>query len=181
MLPTTAPASPSPAVVVAAEVIAAITAQLAVLEVAATDAPHASVVVIALQQGGAIREEVGMGDTVVLQDDALIHKFEKPGNRTAYTQAAPLVGIGIETLDLTGPIDLVFDHRASGGNLFGFAGALKVGAIASHKDLRGCQRADCIDHLEQCVWPAPGDQEDRDVQNAEIKKQISIRIISTSY
>ena len=54
VLPAAAPASPAPAMVVAAEVVAAIAAPLAVLEVVAADAPHPSVLAIALEQGGAI-------------------------------------------------------------------------------------------------------------------------------
>ena len=109
VLPAAAPAGPATAVVVAAEVVAAIAAPLAILEVVAADAPHTRVVAVALQQGGAVGEEVGMGDAVVLQDDPLLHLLEKPGNSAAHPQATALVHIGIEVLDLAGPIDLVFN------------------------------------------------------------------------
>ena len=160
MLPAAAPAGPAPAVVVAAEVVAAVAAPLAVLEVVAADAPHPRVVAVALQQGGAVGEEVGMGNAVVLQNDALLNLIEKPGDGAAHPQAAALVHVGIEALDLAGPIDLVLDHRAGGGHLLGFAGALGVGAVAGHIQAGGRHRTDGVNHLAQGVGAAPGDQEE---------------------
>ena len=157
VLPAAAPAGPAPAVHVVAEVVAAIAAPLAVLEIVAADAPHPRVVAVALKQSGAVREEVGMGNAVVFQDDALLHLLEKPGDRTAHPQATALVHIGIEALDLAGPINLLLDHRAGGGHFLGFAGVLRVGAVAGHKQPRGCYRADGVDHLAQGVRAAPGD------------------------
>ena len=157
MLPAAAPAGPAPAVVVVAEVVAAVAAPLAILEVVAADAPHPGVVAVALQQVGAINKEVGMGNAVILQDDALLHMFKKPGDRTAHTQAAALVHIGIKALDLAGPVDLVLDHRAGGGYLLGFTGTLGVGAVAGHIETRRRYRADGIDHLAQRMGAAPGD------------------------
>ena len=78
-------------------------------------------------------------------------------DRTANPQATALVHIGIEALDLTGPVDLVLDHRAGGGHFLGFAGALGAGAIASHKQAGGRYRANGVDHLAQCVGAAPSD------------------------
>jgi len=144
-------------VVVAAEVVAAVAAPLAVLEVVAADAPHPRVVAVPLQQGGAVGEEVGMGNAVVLQDDALLHLLKKPADGANRSNAAALVHIGIEALDLAGPIDLVLDHRAGGGHLLGFAGALGVGAVAGHIQTRGGHRADGINYLTQGVGAAPGD------------------------
>ena len=157
MLPAAAPAGPAPAVVVKAEVVAAVAAPLAVLEVVAADAPHPRVVAVALQQGGAVGEEVGVGNAVVFQDDALLHLLEKPADRTAHPQAAALVHIGIQALDLAGPVDLVLDHRTRGGHFLGFAGALGVRAVAGHIQTCGCHWADGIDHLAQGVGAAPGD------------------------
>ena len=141
----------------AAEVVAAIAAPLAVLEVVAADAPHPRVVAVALQQGGAVGEEVGMGNAVVLQDDALLHLLEKPGDGAAHPQAAALVHIGIEALDLAGPIDLVLDHRSGGGHLLGFAGAVGIWAVASHIKACGRHPTTGVDHLAQGVRAAPGD------------------------
>gem|GEM_PF-5966288 len=157
MLPAAAPAGPAPAMVIAAEVVAAVAAPLAILEVVAADAPHPGVVAVALQQVGAINKEVGMGNAVILQDDALLHMFKKPGDGTAHPQPAALVHIEIKALDLAGPVDLVLDHRAGGGYLLGFAGALGAGAIASHKQASGLYRANGVDHLAQGVGAPPGD------------------------
>jgi len=157
VLPAAAPASPAPTVVVAAEVVAAVAAPPAILEIIAADAPHPRVVAVTLQQGGAVGEEIGMGNAVVLQDDALLHLFEKPADRTDRSNAAALVHIGIKALDLAGPVDLVLDHRAGGGYLLGFTGTLGVGAVAGHEDTRGCYMANGVDHLAQGVGSAPGD------------------------
>ena len=143
----------------AAEVVTADAAQLAVLEVVADDAPHPGVLVVALQQGGAVGEEVGMGNAVVLQDDALLHLLEKPGDGAADTEAAALVHIGVKALDLAGPVDLSLNHGAGGSQLLGFARALGVGAVAGHEQARGRHRADGVDHLTQGVGAAPGDEQ----------------------
>lgn len=156
VLPAAAPASPAPTVVVAAEVVAAVAAPLAVLEVDATDAPHPSVVTVALQQVGAINKEVGMGNAVILKDDAFLHLLEKPADRTAHPQATALVHIGIEPLDLAGPINLLLDHRAGGGHLIGFVRALGVWAVAGHKQAGGGYGPDCVYHLAQGVRSSPG-------------------------
>ena len=95
VLPAAAPASPPPAVGVVAEVVARVAAPLTVLEVVAANAPDARVVPVALQQGGAVWEEVGMGNAVVLQDDALLHPLEKPGDGAAHPQPAALVNIRV--------------------------------------------------------------------------------------
>ena len=87
---------------------------------------------VTLQQGGAIREEVGMGNAVVLQDDSLLHLLEEPGDGAANSEPAALVHIGIQALDLAGPINLVLDHCPGGGHLLSFPWALRVGAIAGH-------------------------------------------------
>ena len=141
------------------EVITSISAFITKLKVGTTNAPHPRVVAVALQQCGAVVEEVGMGNAVVLQDDAFLHLLKKPGNGAAHPQTAALVHIGIEALDLAGPIDLVLDQRAGGGHLLGFAGTLGVGAIAGHIKPSGCHRADGIDHLAQGVGAAPDNQE----------------------
>jgi hypothetical protein len=73
-------------------------------------------------------------------NDALLHLLEKPGDGAAHPQAAALVYIGIEALDLAGPVDLVLDHRTGGSHLLGFARALAVGAVASHIQMRGRHR-----------------------------------------
>jgi len=117
------------------------------------------IVAVALQQGGAVGEEVRMGYADVLQDDALLHLLEKPGDGAGHPQAAALVHIGIEALELAGPVDLVLNHRAGGGHFLGFAGALGVGAVAGHIQARGGHRADGIDHLAEGVGAAPGEQE----------------------
>lgn len=160
VLPAAAPAGPAPAVVVAAEVVAAIAAPLAILEVIAADAPHPRVVAVALQKGGAVGEEVGMGNAVVLQDDALLHLLKKPADGTDRPNAAALVHVGIEALDLAGSDDFLLDHRAGRGHLLGFAGALGVGAVAGHIEARGRHRADGVDHLAQGVGAAPSDEEE---------------------
>ncbi len=157
VLPAASPAGPTPTVVVAAEVVAAIAAPLAILEVVAADAPHPRVVAVAFQQVGAVREKVGVGNAVVLEDDALLHLLKKPTDGAAHPQAAALVHIGIEALDVAWPVDLVLDHRAGGGHLLGFAGAGGVGSVAGDKKARGCHRADCVDHLAQGVGATPGD------------------------
>ncbi len=82
---------------------------------------------VALEQGGAVREEVGMGNTDDLQDDALLHLLEKPGNGAADAEAAALVHIRVEPLDLAGPIDLLLDHRAGGSHLAASPGRSGLG------------------------------------------------------
>jgi len=119
-------------VVVTAEVIAAVAAPTAVLEVVATDAPHSGVVAVALQQRGAIGKEGGMGHTVILQDDALFYLLEEPSDGPAHAETAALVGVGIEPLDVTGPVDFILDDFSGGGHLCSFTGALEVGAVAGH-------------------------------------------------
>ena len=59
VLPAATPAGPAPAVVVAAEVVAAIAAPLAILGVVAADAPHPRFLGVSLQQGGALIEKAG--------------------------------------------------------------------------------------------------------------------------
>ena len=99
-------------------------------ELRPVNTPHPRVVAVALQQGGGVRKEVGMGNAVVFQDDALLHLLEEPGDGAAHPQAAALIHIGIETLNLAGPVDLVFDYGAGGGHLLGFAGALGIGGLS---------------------------------------------------
>ena len=98
-----------------------------------------------------------MGNAVILQDDAFLHLLEKPADGADRANAAALVYLGIEALDLTGPVDILLDHRAGGGHFLGFAGALGVGAITGHEDSSGRYRADGVDHLAQGVGAAPSD------------------------
>ena len=142
---------------VVAEVVAAVAAPLAVLEVVTANGPNSSIVPIAVQQPRAVGEEVRMGDAIVLQDNSLLHLFEKPGDGAADSEAAALVRISVEPLDMAGPVDLALNHGAGGSHLFGFAGTGGVGAIASHEQARGPHWADSIDHLAQGVGAAPGD------------------------
>lgn len=67
-----------------------------------------------IQQRNALREAFWMENAVFFQDDALLSLLKKSGGSAAGPQAAALVHIGIEALDLTGPVDLVFYHRAAG-------------------------------------------------------------------
>ena len=159
VLPAAAPAGPAPAMVVVAKVVTALATPLAVLEVVATDAPHPCVVAVALQQGGAVVEEVRMGNAVILEDDALLNLLEEPGDGTADAKSAALVHIGVKLMDLTGPVDLRIDHRAGGGNLLGFAGTLGVGAVAGHKNVSRRCRTNGVDHLAQSMGAAPGNKE----------------------
>jgi hypothetical protein len=85
-------------------------------------------VAIALQQGGVVGKQVRMGNAVILEDDAFLHLLEEPGDGPAHPQAAALVDIGVKTLKLTRPVDLLLDHRSGG-----------------------------IDHLAQGVGAAPDD------------------------
>lgn len=127
-----------------------------ILKVISTNTPHARVVAVAIQQGGAVGEEVGMGNAVVLQDDSLLDLLEKPIDGAANAKTAALIHIGVEALNLAGPVDLLLDHLPSGCHLLGFAGALGVGAIASHEQARGGNRPDGVDHLAQGVGATPG-------------------------
>jgi len=95
--------------------------------------------------------DVGMGDAVVLQDDALLHLLKEPADGAAHPLAAALVHIGVEALDTTGPVDLLFDHLAGGGYLLGFAGAFGVGAVAGHEQPRWGYGPDGVNHLAQGV------------------------------
>ena len=108
-----------------------------VKEFRAVDTPKPRVVAVALQESGAVGEEVGMGNAVNLQNNVLLHLLEKLADGAAHPQAAALAHVGIEALDLAGPVDLVLDHRAGGCYLLGVAGALRVGAVAGHKQARG--------------------------------------------
>lgn len=160
MLPTPAPAGPAPAVVITAEVVAPIPAPLTVLEVVTADAPHARVVAVVLQQGGAVGEEVGMGNAVVFENDALLNLLKEPADGADGPVAAAVVHIGVKPLDLARPVDLLLDHLAGGSDFLGFAGTLRVGAIAGHEKARGGQAPYGIDHLAQGVGATPGDQQD---------------------
>ena len=121
-----------------AEVVTGISPLVSQLEVRTAYTPNPCVVSVALKQGGAIGEEVRMGNAVVLKDDALLHLLEEPGDGAAHTKTAALVKTGVEALDLAGPVDLALDHRTGGFDLLGFAGALGIGAVASHIQARGC-------------------------------------------
>jgi len=99
-----------------------------------------------------------MGNAVVLQDDAFLHLLQKPGDGASHPHAAALVHIGVDPLNLAGPVDLVLYHRSGGGHLLGFAGALGVGAVAGHEHASGSYGPDGIDHLAQGVGAAPGDE-----------------------
>ncbi len=98
-----------------------------------------------------------MGNTVVRQDDALLHLLEEPADGAAHPQAAALVPIGIEALDLAGPDDLLLDNRPGGSHLLGFVGAFGGGAVSGHMQAPGRHRADGVDYLAQGVGTAPGD------------------------
>ena len=104
-----------------------------------------------------------MGNTVILQNDPFFYPLEKPGNGTAHSQSTPVVDIGIKSLDLTGPVDLIVDNCAGGCHLFAFSGSLQAGAIAGDIKARGGHRADGIDHLANGVGPAPGDEQERSI------------------
>ena len=78
-------------------------------------------------------------------------------DRTANPQATALVHIEIEAVDLSGPVDLVLDHRTRGGHFLGFAGALGVGAVTGHKQARRGHRPDSIDHMAHGIGAAPSD------------------------
>ena len=97
---------------------------------------------------------------VVLQDDAILHVAEEPGDGTADAEAVALVHNGVEQLDLTGPVDLLLDQLANGGHLLGFAGALGVGAVAGNIQAGGSYGPDGVDRLAKGVGAALGDQED---------------------
>jgi len=100
MLPAAAPAGPAPAEEVVAEVVATVAAPVPVLKVVGADAPHPRVVAIALQQGGTVGEKVGMGNTIVLQDDAFLQLLKNQNMARLTPQAAALVHVRIEALDL---------------------------------------------------------------------------------
>lgn len=68
-----------------------------------------------------------MGNAVVLQDDALLHLLEEPGDGAPDAKTAALIHIGIEALDLAGPADLQLDHLPGGSHLLSFAGQRRVG------------------------------------------------------
>lgn len=101
-----------------------------------------------------------MGNAVILQDDALLHLFEKPADGTDHANSASQVHIGIETLDLARPVDFVLDHCSGLGHLFGFSQVLEVRAIAGHEHTRRRHRTDGVDHLAQSIGSTPDDQED---------------------
>ena len=101
-----------------------------------------------------------MGNTIVFQDDAFLHLLKKPGNGAAHPQTAALVHIGIEPLDLAGPVDLGFNNCAGGGHLLGFTGAIEIGAVAGYKQARWCNTPNGINDLTKRVGAAPGDQEE---------------------
>lgn len=103
-------------------------------------------------------DEAANGDG--LNVDGLLQLLGKLSVRPAQTQAAALDQIGIEALDLAGPDDLVLNHRAGGGHLVGFAGALGVGAVAGHKQPRGRYRAYGVNHMVEGVGAAPGHQKE---------------------
>jgi hypothetical protein len=88
---------------------------------------------------------------VVLQDDAILHVAEEPGDGTADAEAVALVHNGVEQLDLTGPVDLLLDQLANGGHLLGFAGTFGAGAVAGYEQACGSHGPDGVDHLTQGV------------------------------
>ena len=105
-----------------------------------------------------------MGNTVVLKDDPILHLLKKPADGADGAGAAAQVHIGIETLDLAGPVDLLLDYLAGGGHLLDFTRALGAGAIAGHEKTCGSNGPDGVDQLAQGVGAAPGDQENRDCE-----------------
>ena len=107
-----------------------------------------------------IAEKIWMGDTVILQDDALFNMLEEPGDSPAHSQSTPLVDIGIKTLDLTRPINLLLYQVAGRRYLFSLTRTIGVGAVAGHKQTCRHNRPDGIDHLTQRLRTTPCDQKD---------------------
>lgn len=99
-----------------------------------------------------------MGYAVILQDDALFHVLEEPSDGPAYAETAALVGVGIEPLDVTGPVDCTLDYRPSGGYLFGFTWMICIGAVAGYEQAGWRDWANGVDHLLQGMRAAPDDQ-----------------------
>jgi len=122
------------------------------------DLPHpCKSLAVTLQQGGEIGKIRGKGNAVELKDNGFLHLLEKPGDCADWSNAEALVHITVEALDLTGPVDLVLDHRAGGSYLVSFAVAFGVGAVAGHEHTRGRYWTYGVDHLAQDVGAAPGD------------------------
>jgi 16S rRNA (uracil1498-N3)-methyltransferase len=115
-------------------VMRAETAPLAVLEIAATYAPYASIILITLQQFLTESKEIRMGDTIIFQNNSCIYLPKKPTYCPANTKATALIDFTIKALDLTRPINLFSDEIASGSNSLYFAGALQVGTVTSYKN-----------------------------------------------
>jgi len=101
-----------------------------------------------------------MGNAVVLQNDALLHSPEEAGDGAAHAEAATLVAIAVEPLDLAGSVALLLNLLPSGGHLLRFTGARGVGAVARPRTGAWGLRGGSVDHLAQGVPAAPGNQEE---------------------
>lgn len=74
-----------------------------------------------------------MRNAIILKDNALLHLLKSPADGADRADAAELIHVGLEELDLAGPVDLMLDHRTGACHLQGFTEALGIGAVAGHE------------------------------------------------
>ncbi len=173
--PATPPACPAPAMGIAAEVVTSIATPVAILKIAAADAPNTLIVAITLKKDFTERKEVRMGYTIVFKDDALAFILKKPADGTDGPNAAALVFQTEQVLYMARPIDLFLDDFTGCGDFFFLVRAGWIGAIAGHIEAIRSISAHGVNDLTRCMRAAPGNEQNgyRHARGARIRRNSS--------
>ncbi len=146
MIPSPLPGRPAPAVGVFREVIAAIAALPAELEIRSVDMHDPLIAGESLQDFGAESEEGRVGEAVVFEDDPSVRMLEHPIDGGNDMRIAAEIPAGIVPEDLAFPIDQLGRLACPAAQLlFAWsAGSCAVRRYEKHRRL-GC--ADFSEHL----------------------------------
>ena len=116
------------------------------------------VVAVPLEQFGAVGEEGGLGQDVILQDNPLLHLFKKPlyGRRTAAADAeVALLDMGPH---LARPVDGRGDLQRPAA-LLRILGMVGAGAVLGNKKSRRARGTDSLEDSRRQFGPGEDDEE----------------------
>ena len=115
---------------------------------------------VALQQLGAEREQRGVGDHVIFQNNSVFHVGEEPSNRRRNTETTPQVAFLEESLNVAWPIDGV--HQGLAFSDFGiFANPSLACAINCYKEVGDADLAQPLQQYREVIWPIESNDQDR--------------------
>jgi hypothetical protein len=146
---------------ITAEVIATFCTPSSLLKITATNAPNPRILAISIEQIGTIRKKVDVWDTVVLENDSFLHMLIKPADCVDWTHTASLINIGIKAMDLTWPINILFDDLPRCCHHGLLILIIRGSAIAGNIQTCGLQWSNRSNNLPNAMGSSIGNQKKR--------------------